>query len=300
MRQPKGLIKPLLGIPTVIDEFSLPEEVTITSVKVPLLKKRDATAEKIALLMKTGVVDPYLGNNKWYQSLVRSFDQKKNIIQIHIEMEHSNTTHAKIPIVDTGKFEKWKFKIQQYLQNEHYALWEVIEFRDSYEAPKDGAATASSSETLDQTFDRLQKLISWLEIQDIKTISLDDLYKNLKIYEPKLTRSSSTSQNPQNVAFVSTNSTNSTSSTNEVDNTAFGVSTAHSQGNYIPPKPDLMFIDEQVKSKYVDVVSNVASRDVKTVESKHKSVDVKKKSVYINVETKPVRKNSFSPRIIED
>nr|GEX25250.1 hypothetical protein [Tanacetum cinerariifolium] len=42
--------------------------------------------------------------------------------------------------------------------------------------------------------------------------------------------SSSTSQNPQNVAFVSSNSTNSTSSTNEPDNTAFGVSTAHSQG----------------------------------------------------------------------
>nr|GFA47836.1 hypothetical protein [Tanacetum cinerariifolium] len=42
---------------------------------------------------------------------------------------------------------------------------------------------ALSSETLDQTFDKLQKLISQLEIQ----------------------RSSSTSQNPQNVAFVSYN-----------------------------------------------------------------------------------------------
>nr|GEW78546.1 hypothetical protein [Tanacetum cinerariifolium] len=28
------------------------------------------------------VVDPYLGNNKWYQSLVRSFDQEKNNIQV--------------------------------------------------------------------------------------------------------------------------------------------------------------------------------------------------------------------------
>nr|GEW57211.1 hypothetical protein [Tanacetum cinerariifolium] len=62
------------------------------------------------------------------------------------EMEHSNTTPAKIPILDTEKFEHWKFKIQQYLQNEHYALWEVIEFRDSYEAPKDGAATGSTSD----------------------------------------------------------------------------------------------------------------------------------------------------------
>ncbi|GKG41149.1 hypothetical protein Tco_0470361 [Tanacetum coccineum] len=42
---------------------------------------------------------------------------------------------------------------------------------------------------------------------------------------------SSTSQNPQNVAFVSSNSTNSNSSTNEADNTAYGVSAAHTQSN---------------------------------------------------------------------
>ncbi|GKD01204.1 hypothetical protein Tco_1171478 [Tanacetum coccineum] len=86
----------------------------------------------------------------------------------------------------------------------------------------------SSSETMDQTFDRLQKLISRLEIQgevitqedmnlkllrsipsewkthaliwrnkeEIETISLDDLYNNLKIYKPELAGSSSTSQNP--------------------------------------------------------------------------------------------------------
>ncbi|GKC55782.1 ribonuclease H-like domain-containing protein [Tanacetum coccineum] len=78
--------------------------------------------------------------------------------------------------------------------------------------------TASSSEVLDQTFDRLQKLINQLEIHgesilqedmnqkflrsmspewnthtivwrnkpEIDTLSLDDLYNNLKIYEPEL------------------------------------------------------------------------------------------------------------------
>nr|GEU71521.1 hypothetical protein [Tanacetum cinerariifolium] len=74
---------------------------------------------------------------------------------------------------------------------------------------------------------RLQELISQLEIQDIEAISLDDLNNNLKIYEPELTGSSSTSQNPQNVAFVSSNST---SNTNEADNTAYGFSTAHTEG----------------------------------------------------------------------
>nr|GFA92098.1 hypothetical protein [Tanacetum cinerariifolium] len=39
--------------------------------------------------------------------------------------------------------------IQQYLQNEHYALWEVIEFGDSYKAPLEetGKGTASESST---------------------------------------------------------------------------------------------------------------------------------------------------------
>ncbi|GKA91512.1 putative ribonuclease H-like domain-containing protein [Tanacetum coccineum] len=95
----------------------------------------------------------------------------------------------------------------------------------------------SSSETMDQTFDRLQKLIIQLEIQgeiitqkdmnlkllrslpsewkthaliwrnkqEIKTISLDDLYNNLKIYEPEISGSS--------------------------NNTAYGVSAAHTQSN---------------------------------------------------------------------
>ncbi|GJZ61627.1 ribonuclease H-like domain-containing protein [Tanacetum coccineum] len=113
---------------------------------------------------------------------------------------------------------------------------------------------------MNQTFNRLQKLITQLEIpgevikqedmnlkllrnlpsewkthaliwrnkQEIKTISLDDLYNNLKIYEPEISGSSSTSLNPQNMAFVSSNSNNST---NEVDNTAYGVSAAHTQSN---------------------------------------------------------------------
>nr|GEV93269.1 hypothetical protein [Tanacetum cinerariifolium] len=37
-------------------------------------------------------------------------------------------------------------RIQQYLQNEHYALLEVIDFGDSYEAPQDDAAIGSASE----------------------------------------------------------------------------------------------------------------------------------------------------------
>nr|GEU46995.1 hypothetical protein [Tanacetum cinerariifolium] len=71
-------------------------------------------------------------------------------------------------------------------------------------------------------------------------------------------------------------------------------------GNYIPPKPDLMFIDKQVESENVDVVSTVSSSVVKTVELKVEFVDVKNKGVCSTIETKPVRKNNFSPPIIEN
>nr|GEX30565.1 hypothetical protein [Tanacetum cinerariifolium] len=48
-------------------------------------------------------------------------------------------------------------------------------------------------------------------------------------------------------------------------------------GNYVPPKHDLRLINEHFESVYVDVISNIAPSDVKTVESKHKTVDVNHK-----------------------
>ncbi|GKG05144.1 hypothetical protein Tco_0325230, partial [Tanacetum coccineum] len=82
---------------------------------------------------------------------------------------------------------------------------------------------ALSSETMDQTFDRLQKLISQLEIQG-EVINQEDM--NLKL----LRSLSSTSQNSQNVAFVSS-STNNTNNTYKTDDTAHGVSPTHTHGN---------------------------------------------------------------------
>ncbi|GKE58449.1 retrovirus-related pol polyprotein from transposon TNT 1-94 [Tanacetum coccineum] len=89
--------------------------------------------------------------------------------------------------------------------------------------------TASNSEVLDQTFDRLQKLISKNK-PDIDTLSLDDLFNNQKIYKPEVKRTSSTSTNTQNIAFVSSNST---SSTNEAVNTAHDATTASTQATVI-------------------------------------------------------------------
>nr|GEY81591.1 ribonuclease H-like domain-containing protein [Tanacetum cinerariifolium] len=61
-------------------------------------------------------------------------------------MDQQNPTLAKVPILDIEKFEQWQFRIQQYLQHEHYVLWEVIEFGDSYEVPVSAATTDTVSD----------------------------------------------------------------------------------------------------------------------------------------------------------
>nr|GEX90633.1 ribonuclease H-like domain-containing protein [Tanacetum cinerariifolium] len=66
-------------------------------------------------------------------------------------MDHQYPTVAKIPVLDTGKFEQWQFRIQQYLQHEHYAPWEVIEFGDSYKVPVNTTDTTTTTTTSGET-----------------------------------------------------------------------------------------------------------------------------------------------------
>nr|GEV95180.1 hypothetical protein [Tanacetum cinerariifolium] len=190
-------------------------------------------------------------------------------------MDQPNPTFSKIPILDTRKFEQWKFRIQQYLQNEHYALWEVIEFGDSYKAPPEetGKGPASESSTKKKgrivvitiedmqkrrndvkarttlllalpdehqlRFSRLQAIVSHLEFMDVKikqddlnhkfltslapewlmyiivwrnrddldTMSLDDVYNHLKVYELKVQKKSES--NSKNMDFISSSNTSS-------------------------------------------------------------------------------------------
>nr|GFA20741.1 ribonuclease H-like domain-containing protein [Tanacetum cinerariifolium] len=184
---------------------------------------------------------------------------------------------------------QWQFRIQQYLQHEHYALWEVIEFGDSYVVPASSSSTtttdttsdesgkksgrtvtltakdmqkkkndvkarttlllslpdehqlrfskykaarelwttilrtfggneatkktkknllkqqygnfkAGGSETLEQSFNRLQVIVGQLQ-GDLDTMSLDDLYNHLKVYELEVQKKSE--PNSQKMAFIS-------------------------------------------------------------------------------------------------
>ncbi|GJW42300.1 hypothetical protein Tco_0071099 [Tanacetum coccineum] len=61
---------------------------------------------------------------------------------------------------------------------------------------------------------------------DIDTLSMDDLYNNLKVYESEIKGQTSSSLNSQNVAFVSSNIS---SNTNETVNTAHSIFAASSK-----------------------------------------------------------------------
>nr|GEX15760.1 putative ribonuclease H-like domain-containing protein [Tanacetum cinerariifolium] len=76
---------------------------------------------------------------------------------------------------------------------------------------------ASSQEGLDKTYDSKS---------DLNTLSMDDLYNNLKVYESKTKGQSSSKSNSNKVAFVSSDNS---SSTNETVNTAHSVSATSSK-----------------------------------------------------------------------
>ncbi|GJT63360.1 hypothetical protein Tco_1006893 [Tanacetum coccineum] len=114
--------------------------------------------------------------------------------------------------------------------------------------------SVSNSEGLHKGYDRFQSLLSQLEIHGasvstedanqkflrslpaswsqvslimrtkpgVDTLSFDDLYNNLRVFESDIKGSTASSSSTQNVAFVSSESTNST---NDVS-TAYGVSTS--------------------------------------------------------------------------
>ncbi|GJS80827.1 ribonuclease H-like domain-containing protein [Tanacetum coccineum] len=68
--------------------------------------------------------------------------------------------------------------------------------------------------------------IVWRNKPELETVSMDDLYNNLKVYEPEVKGTSSSSTSTQNMAFVSSNNSGSS---NEAVNIAYGVSAISTQ-----------------------------------------------------------------------
>ncbi|GKC26549.1 hypothetical protein Tco_1033843 [Tanacetum coccineum] len=158
-------------------------------------------------------------------------------------------------------------------------IWEAIRTSsEGLEGLEKGyeAFTISSSEGLEKGYDRFQQLLSQLEAHgaevstedanhkflrslppawsnlamtmrtkpDVDTLSIDDLYNNLRVFEQEIQGASKTSSSAQNVAFVS----QSKSSTNKVKSGftgAYSTCTPSTSSTNIPEKEALAgFADE--------------------------------------------------------
>nr|GEX35036.1 reverse transcriptase domain-containing protein [Tanacetum cinerariifolium] len=159
------------AFPLPVIKFPLAKEVpTASEESCHCQKKREATAKRIALMTQFRRVFVVLQGESLSIHITFTFNSQQ-------EMDQQNPTLAKIPILDTGKFEQRQFRIQQYLQHEHYALWEVIEFGDSFEVPANttsGGTGKKSGKTVTLTAEDMQKRKNDVKARTTLLLSLPD------------------------------------------------------------------------------------------------------------------------------
>nr|GEY26773.1 hypothetical protein [Tanacetum cinerariifolium] len=212
------------AFPLPVMEFPLSKEVPTASEESSYYqKKRDVTAEKLALLLKS---------SRNYQSKTHLCYSKicdsYTIIQGN---KYKTAQELWAAILKTFGGNKATKKTKKNLLKQQYGNFKV-----------------KGSENLEQTFNRLQVIVSQLQFMDVEikqddlnqkfltslapewlmhmivwrnrsdldTISLDDLYNHLKVYESEVQKKSE--PNSQNMAFIS--STKHSSGNEEVNITS--------------------------------------------------------------------------------
>ncbi|GJV82215.1 hypothetical protein Tco_1518085 [Tanacetum coccineum] len=155
---------------------------------------------------------------------------------------------VKLPILKKGEYTLWSMRMEHYLTNTDYSLWQVILNGDGpiqVTTDENGVETEVPPKTtqalLQRQRERKAKSILLLAIPNeyqlrnkagIDDLDIDDLYNNLKVFEADIKGSSRSSSNSQNVAFLSAEDT---SNSNEVN-------TANSNGPQLDDE-DLEQID---------------------------------------------------------
>ncbi|GJY16647.1 hypothetical protein Tco_0387069 [Tanacetum coccineum] len=248
----------------------IPTTTTISNIKLPILKKEeyDIWAMEMEHYLE------YIDNDVW--KVIQNGNSKKRIstgkdgvvrilppvsaAEIHaVEKERKART---ILLMAIPKEHLRRF----HEMNDAKEIWEVIRI---------------SSEGLEKGYDRFQQLLSQLEAHgaevstedanhkflrslppawsnlamtmrtkpDVDTLSIDDLYNNLRVFEQELTSTSKSSASAQNVAFVS----HSKSSTNKVKSGhtgAYSTYTPTSSNNIQEREVPAGFADEVIYSLF--------------------------------------------------
>ncbi|GJX87801.1 hypothetical protein Tco_0339815 [Tanacetum coccineum] len=195
----------------------------------------------------------------------------RTILLMAIPKEHLRRFHG----MDDAK-EIWEAIRTRFGGNANSKKMQKAVLKQQFEA-----FTISSSEGLEKGYDRFQQLLSQLEAHgaevstedanhkflrslppawsnlamtmrtkpDVDTLSIDDLYNNLRVFEQELTSTSKSSASAQNVAFVS----HSKSSTNKVKSGhtgAYSTYTPTSSNNIQEREVPAGFADEVIYSLF--------------------------------------------------
>ncbi|GJX51887.1 hypothetical protein Tco_0280256 [Tanacetum coccineum] len=130
-------------------------------------------------------------------------------------------------------------------------------------------------------------VVVWMNKPEVETISIDDLYNNLKIIEQKVKKSVGTSSGAQNLAFMTAPST---SSTNNVNTASPQVSTASPNINVASPQVSTASIsDNDVYAFMVENSngSNVLHQDLEQIhEDDLEAIDLKWQLSLLSVRAK--------------
>nr|GEY77475.1 ribonuclease H-like domain-containing protein [Tanacetum cinerariifolium] len=209
------------AFPLPVIEFPLPEEIpTASEESSHCLKKREATAVKISLLLKSR------------RNCQSKSDDSYTKDSYEVPASAASTTTTDTASDGTGKKKGMTVTVttedMQKRKNDATKKTKKNLLKQQY-----GNFKVEGSETLEQTFNRLQVIISqlqfidieikqndlnqkfltslapewlmytivWRNMSDLDTMSLDDLYNHLKVYESEVQKKSEL--NPQNMAFIS-------------------------------------------------------------------------------------------------
>ncbi|GJS55618.1 putative ribonuclease H-like domain-containing protein [Tanacetum coccineum] len=248
----------------------IPTTTTISNIKLPILKKEeyDIWAMEMEHYLE------YIDNDVW--KVIQNGNSKKRIstgkdgvvrilppvsaAEIHaVEKERKARTILLMAIpkehlrrfhgMDDAK-EIWEAIRTRFGGNANSKKMQKAVLKQQFEA-----FTISSSKGLEKGYDRsLPPAWSNLAMTmrtkpDVDTLSIDDLYNNLRVFEQELTSTSKSSANAQNVAFVS----HSKSSTNKVKSGytgAYSTCTPTSSNNIQEREVPASFVDEVIYSLF--------------------------------------------------
>ncbi|GJU42184.1 ribonuclease H-like domain-containing protein [Tanacetum coccineum] len=249
----------------------IPQTTAISNIKLPILKKEeyDIWAMEMEHYLE------YIDNDVW--KVIQNGNSKKRISTGKDGVVRILPPVSPAEIHAVEKERKARTILLMAIPKEH-----LRRFHGMDDAKEIWEAIRTSLEGLEKGYDRFQQLLSQLEAlgaevstedanhkflrslspawsnlamtmrtkPDVDTLSIDDLYNNLRVFEQELTSTSKSSVSAQNVAFVS----HSKSSTNKVKSGHTGAYNTYtpstSPNNILEREAPAGFADEVIYSPF--------------------------------------------------